>query len=328
MHFLKDAQTRMGMGCWAIGGPFWDGDTPLGYSGTNDTDSLAAIEASWDCGIRLFDTSAAYGAGHSETLLGQSLADKDDAIIVSKFGHSIDTDSRQMTGPKFDADYIRWSTEQSRKRLQRDKVDVMLLHLNDLSVEEAKPVFETLAEIREQGKIAAFGWSTDFPEKLKQVAGSEGFQVVEYAMNVFFDAPSINKVAQDQNLVGLVRSPLAMGVLTGKYSKGAKVAPDDIRGTNTTWLSYFRDGVISQEHARQLEAVKDLITIDGRSLTQGALCWLLAKYDHVLPVPGAKNAQQAIENAKALEFGPLPQSTMLEIETVLKRPPENATQER
>ncbi|MEP0519250.1 MAG: aldo/keto reductase [Hyphomicrobiales bacterium] len=328
MHFLKNTSARMGMGCWAIGGPFWDGDTPLGYSGTNDSDSLAAIEASWDCGIRLFDTSAAYGAGHSETLLGQSLTKKDDAIIVSKFGHSIDSDSRQMTGPQYDADYIRWSIEQSRQRLQRDQIDVMLLHLNDLSVEEAKPVFETLAKIRDEGKIAAYGWSTDFPEKLKQTAEPEGFQAVEYAMNIFFDAPSMNQVTQDENLVGLIRSPLAMGILTDKYSDGTKVATDDIRGTNATWLSYFRDGVISEDFARQLEAIRELISTGGRSPAQGALCWLLATHKHVFPVPGAKNAHQAIENAKAVEFGPLPQNTMLEIEEILKRPPEGAPQER
>lgn len=328
MNFLKDTNVRMGMGCWAIGGPFWDGDGPLGYSGTNDKDSLEAIEASWENGIRLFDTSAAYGAGHSENLLGEALGNKDGAIIVSKFGHSIDTVSRQMTGPKFDADYIRWSTDQSRTRLRRDQIDVMLLHLNDLSVEEAKPVFDTLADIREEGKIAAYGWSTDFPEKLREVASSKGFQAVEYAMNIFFDAPSINQVAIDHDLAGLVRSPLAMGVLTGKYSGGARVANDDIRNTNATWLSYFKDGSISENHAKQLDAIRDFITVGGRSLTQGALCWLLAKHKHLVPVPGAKNAQQATENAMALTFGPLPQDTMLEIEAVLKRPLEEATQER
>lgn len=328
MKFLSDTKMRMGMGCWAIGGPFWDGDVPLGYSGTNDKDSIDAIEASWDSGIRLFDTSAAYGAGHSESLLGQALERKDDAIVVSKFGHSIDTASRQMTGPKFDADYIRWSTEQSRTRLKRDRIDIMLLHLNDLSVEEAKPVFETLAEIREEGKITAYGWSTDFPDKLQAVANPAGFQAVEYAMNIFFDAPSINEVARQHNLAGLVRSPLAMGVLTGKYSEGTKVPDNDIRNTNQIWLSYFKDGGISPSHAKQLEAIRDLITVGGRSLTQGALCWLLAKHSHIVPIPGAKNARQATENAAALSFGPLPQDTMLEIEAVLERPSEDGMKER
>ena len=64
---------RIGMGCWAIGGPFWNNGVPIGYSGATDKDSIAAIEASWTAGIRVFDTSAVYGAGHSETLLGEAL---------------------------------------------------------------------------------------------------------------------------------------------------------------------------------------------------------------------------------------------------------------
>lgn len=328
MNFLNKSGIRIGMGCWAIGGPFWEGDVPLGYAGTTDKDSIKAIEASWEAGIRLFDTSAAYGAGHSESLLGQVLSNKEDAIIVSKFGHSIDNETRQMTGPRFEPDYIRWSTDESRKRLQRDQIDVMLLHLNDLSVEDAKPVFETLAEIQANGHIKSYGWSTDFPETLRQVAGFEGFKAVEYAMNIFNDAPSINQVAEENDLIGLIRSPLAMGILTGKYSNGARVANDDIRSTDAAWRAYFQGGGISGSHAKQLESVRDLITTGGRTLGQGALCWLLAKHKHCFPVPGAKNAQQAEENAAAMNFGPLPAHVMTEIEDVLQRQPEGEAQAR
>lgn len=60
--------SRLGMGCWAIGGPFYAGDDPLGYANADDAQSLAAIEASYETGIRLFDTADVYGAGHSERL--------------------------------------------------------------------------------------------------------------------------------------------------------------------------------------------------------------------------------------------------------------------
>ena len=149
---LKNAP-RIGMGCWAIGGLFWSGDIPVGYSGTNDKDSLRAIHAAWACGVRVFDTSAVYGAGHSETLLGGALSDRPDAIIVTKFGHSFDAKTKQMTGPKFDAAYIMDSVDQSRKRLRRDQIDVMLLHLNGLEVEQAMPVFDTLEDLRSRGHI-------------------------------------------------------------------------------------------------------------------------------------------------------------------------------
>lgn len=90
---------RIGMGCWAIGGPFWFGEIAAGYSGADDVESVRAVDAAWDHGIRVFDTSAVYGAGHSERLLGRALAGRDDAVIISKFGHSIDATTRQRRAP-------------------------------------------------------------------------------------------------------------------------------------------------------------------------------------------------------------------------------------
>lgn len=319
---------RIGMGCWAIGGPFWSGDIPVGYSGTNDVDSTKAIHAAWAAGVRVFDTSAVYGTGHSETLLGTALSGQPDAIIISKFGHSFDPAIKQMTGPKYDAAYIKDSVNQSLKRLKRDQIDVMLLHLNGLSVTEAAPVFDTLEELRSTGLIASFGWSTDFPESLNAMADRDGFKAVQHAMNLFFDAPSLSAVAATHNLVQLNRSPLAMGVLTGKYSNRGRVANDDVRSNDEQWQGYFVNAKATPEYTRQLNAVRDLITVGGRSLAQGALCWLLAKSQRTLPLPGAKNAGQAEENAGALGFGPLPNDIMAEIEMVLNRPPEGPPRAR
>lgn len=324
---LKQAP-RIGMGCWAIGGPFWNGDVPVGYSGTNDKDSLQAVDAAWAAGIRVFDTSAVYGAGHSETLLGKALRDRSDAIIVSKFGHSFDAETKQMTGPRFDAAYVKASVAQSLARLQRDRIDVMLLHLNGLSVEEAGPVFDTLEDLRSAGQIGSFGWSTDFWDSINAMAGRPGFSTVQHAMNLFFDAPSMCAAAKDHDLVLLNRSPLAMGVLTGKFSGGNKVADLDIRANDPTWQSYFSEGMALPDCNRQLDAVRDLLTVGGRSLGQGALCWLLAKSPHTLPIPGAKNARQAEENAAALDHGPMPANVMADIETVLARPPEGEARAR
>ncbi len=319
---------RIGMGCWAIGGMFWKGDLPVGYSGTNDKDSIAAVHAAWAAGVRVFDTSAVYGAGHSETLLGEALNGREDAIIVSKFGHSFDAKTKQMTGSKFDAEYIRNSVAQSRKRLKRDQIDVMLLHLNALPIDDAMSAFDTLEELRADGQIKAFGWSTDFPENVSAMAGREGFAAVQHVMNLFFDAPSLSTAAEEHDLVQLIRSPLAMGILTGNYSDGQKVPDKDVRRIQDGDGDFFNGSSASETYVKQLEAVRDLITVGGRSLTQGALCWLLAKSPNTLPIPGAKNAAQAEENAGALVYGPLPADIMAEIEGVLKRPPEGAPRER
>ncbi|WP_425483411.1 aldo/keto reductase [Ancylobacter pratisalsi] len=319
---------RIGMGCWAIGGPFWFGEIAAGYSGADDVESVRAVHAAWDHGIRVFDTSAVYGAGHSERLLGKALAGRDDAVIVSKFGHSIDATTRQLKGPRFEPEYVRWSVEHSLKRLGRDYIDVMLLHLNDLPVADAEPAFETLEAFVAVGAIGSYGWSTDFPASAGAMARRLGFSTVQHSMNLFFDAPSMCRVAREHGLTQLIRSPLGMGVLTGKFDDGRSIPGGDVRAGPPDWQGYFDGGRPREDLARQMAAVRELLTVGGRTLTQGALCWLLAKGPMILPIPGAKTTAQAIENAAAVVFGPLPESVMEEIETVLQRPPEGLPRAR
>ncbi|TNM59919.1 aldo/keto reductase [Aliirhizobium smilacinae] len=316
------------MGCWAIGGHFWSGDIPVGYSGSDDDESIRTIHASWDAGVRVFDTSAVYGAGHSETILGRALSGRADAIIVSKFGHSIDPVTRQMTGPRFDPEYIRRSVHGSLERLNRSCIDVMLLHLNELSVIEGGPVFDTLEALKAAGKIRSYGWSTDFPERVRAFASRAGFSTVQHSMNVFFDAPAMCNTAESYNLVQLIRSPLGMGVLSGKFSDGRVIPSNDVRSADRDWQGYFTDGRPRADLVAQMDAIRDLLTLGGRTLAQGALCWLLARGPNVLPIPGAKNARQAVENAGALEYGPLSPTVMAYIEQILQRPPEGEPRAR
>lgn len=319
---------RIGMGCWAIGGPFWFGDIAAGYSGADGAESIRAINAAWDHGGRVFDTSAVYGAGHSECLLGEALANRGDAVIVSKFGHSIDAATRQLTGPRFDPAYVRWSVEQSLQRLNRDHVDVMLLHLNDLSVSDAEPAFETLEGLVAAGIVGSYGWSTDFPTSVAAVAHRLGFSTVQHSMNLFFDAPSMCRLAAERGLTQLIRSPLGMGVLTGKFDDGRSVPAGDVRAGPPDWQGYFDAGRPRTDLVRQMAAIRELLTTGGRTLAQGALCWLLAKGPGILPIPGARSAAQAAENAGAMAFGPLPEAVMHEIEGTLQRPPEGLPRAR
>lgn len=328
MSSLLDSAPRIGMGCWAIGGPFWSGDVPVGYAGADKSESIRAIHTAWSGGVRVYDTSAVYGAGQSEHLLGEALAQRPEAVIVSKLGHSFDENTRQMTGSRFDRAYVKASVEDSLRRLRRDQIDTILLHLNDLPVDQAEAVFATLEELRVQGKVRAYGWSTDFWDQLDAVAGAPHFQSVEHAMNLFFDAPSICEVADKHDLTQLIRSPLGMGVLTGKFSTGAAVPRDDVRHNSSDWQGYFEGGKARGRFVDQLASVRELLMPGGRTLTQGALCWLLAKSSRALPVPGAKTAAQAEENAGALVHGPLTPATMSEIESILSRPLEGPPRAR
>jgi len=326
-RFGKDV-SAIGMGCWAIGGPFYAGDAPYGYSNVDDAQSTRTIHAALDAGITLFDTANVYGAGHSERLLGAALKGRQDLTIVSKLGMAFDEETKQVHGHDADPANVATAIDDSLTRLQRDHIDVMLLHINALPVAQARPIFEAMEAARQAGKIGAFGWSTDFPQSAASMVDMEGFVCIENAMNVFVDVPTIQKTVETHDLISLIRSPLAMGVLTGKYDAGAMVPTDDVRGVNRDFNDYFQDRKVPQKYLKNIEAIREALQTGGRTLAQGALCWLLAKSEHNLPLPGAKTVAQITENAGAMGFGPLPGHVMDEIERLIDRDPEGAPRER
>ena len=318
----------IGMGCWAAGGAFRSGDVQLGYANTNDRDSRAALEAAWDAGVRVFDTASVYGAGHSERLVGEVLGARPDAVIVTKFGYAFDERTREMGGERLDPVAIRDTIDGSRRRLGRDRLDVVLLHVNELAEGAAVPVFDTLDALRSEGAIECYGWSTDFPASVERFGARDGFVAVQHAANVLLDAPSMDAAARRHALAQMIRSPLAMGLLGGAYDASRTIAADDVRNHSGGWNDWFQDRRAGPEHTRRIAAVRDLLTVGGRTLAQGALGWLLARTPRAVPVPGARNAAQATENAGALAHGPLPAPIMDEIERVLQRPPEGPPRAR
>lgn len=328
MKILGQDVLPMGMGCWAIGGQFYAGSEPHGFPNVDDAESKRAIRATLDAGLRIFDSAAVYGAGHSERLLGQTLEDQPDAIVISKLGTAIDEETRQVLHDETEASDVVPAIERSLRRLNRDHVDVMLLHLNALPVATARPIFEQMELAREAGKIRAYGWSTDFPESATAMTDLDGFIGIEHAMNIFVDVPSIQKTVVENDLLAFLRSPLAMGLLTGKYDSETIMPETDVRAINTVKRDYFQDAKPAKAHLRNLAAIRELLQTGGRTLAQGALCWLLAKSDRNIPVPGARTEKQAIENAGAVAFGPLPDTVMSQIEAIIIRAPEGAPRAR
>jgi aryl-alcohol dehydrogenase-like predicted oxidoreductase len=319
---------RLGLGCWAIGGPFTIDGVESGWGATDDETSLAAIRAGVEAGIRFFDTAQAYGAGHSETLLGKALYPHPQVRIATKIGLGIDTHTRRVTGLMTDPDAIEASIEASCRRLRRDRIDLVLLHLNALPIVEAEPIFDRLETLRAKGRIAAFGWSTDYPDRAAAFADRPGFAAVEHAMNVFFRAEAQLPVVEAQGCLSLNRSPLAMGLLGGHIVPGHRFAADDIRGSGAGWLDYYKDGTVSPTHASMLADTRDLLMTDGRSLAQGALCWLMARSPRALPIPGFRSVAQVVDLAGAIDKGALPASVMAEIEAVILREPEGPPRDR
>ncbi|MBB4273741.1 aldo/keto reductase [Rhizobium mongolense] len=308
---------RLGMGCWAIGGPFFAGDVPLGWGEVDDDESIEAIHRAVDLGIRFFDTASNYGAGHSEEVVGRAIGNRDDIAIATKFGFATDEKTKQATGAFADPAFIRKSAETSLRRLKRDRLDLLQFHLNDFPLEASDDVFDVLEALKAEGKIDAFGWSTDFPDRAARHAGCKGFVSIQHTMNVFEPVPAMVDVIEKNGLLSINRGPLAMGLLSGKFTPEKTVGAKDVRATSLDWMVYFKDGRIAPEFAARLEAVRDLLATGGRTLTQGALAWLWARSPRTLPIPGFRTIAQVEENAGALEKGPLPRDVMARIDAAL-----------
>jgi aryl-alcohol dehydrogenase-like predicted oxidoreductase len=117
-------------------------------------------------------------------------------------------------------------------------------------------------------------------------------------------------------LASINRSPLAMGLLTGKYTAVSRLPADDVRAAQP-WVGYFDDGRPAPEWLARLEAIRGALTTGGRTLAQGALGWLLARSPRTVPIPGILTVAQAEQNAAALRLGPLPPAAMAEIAQLL-----------
>ncbi len=154
--------SAMGLGCWAIGGPFWRDGQSHGWGQVDDDESIRAIHRALDLGVTFFDTADVYGCGHSERLLRRALAGRrDQVVIATKFGRVFDEQTRHILADDASPAYIRQACEASLRRLNTDYIDLYQLHLGDYDLAQAGIVRDTLEELVAAGKIRYYGWSTD-----------------------------------------------------------------------------------------------------------------------------------------------------------------------
>ena len=305
------------MGCWAIGGPWRftnsEGEEiPAGWSTVTDDESIAAIHAALAAGATLFDTAANYGAGHSEELLGKALGKhRGDVVIATKFGYLVDSDSRTVrTDHSVVLGNLRGDCEASLRRLDTDYIDIYQLHVEDFPIDQAPEVVAALEELVADGKIRAYGWSTDNPEAAAAFAAGEHCTAVQFAYNIFSEKYGIRELLTSADLGGIARSPLAMGLLTGKMTPETTFPDDDVRSELD--LSEGRPAFLLDLATE----VRETLTAGGHSPAQGALAWILTSDARVVPIPGCKTPDQVRENLGALHLGPLTQDQMIHIEGI------------
>ena len=310
----------LGLGCWAIGGPWtWDQPGrepyPAGWGDTDDDESIRAIHAALEAGVNFFDTAANYGTGHSEVVLGQALKGKRDKVVVAtKFGHIVNVEKKIVYGDNNQIiRNVRKDVENSLRRLQTDYIDIYQLHAGDYEPKLAVELQPVLEEQVSAGKIRWYGWSTDIVDSARDFANGEHCTSIQFRLNALYDNADMRKVCADFDLAGINKDPLNKGVLTGKFKPSSKFPANDIRSR-----ADFSDPEIVQR-LKLVDELRDILTSNGRTMAQGALAYIWALDERMVPIPGFKSVKQVQENAGALAFGPLTEAQVKEIRTIVGR---------
>jgi len=313
--------SAMGLGCWAIGGP-WDfleedgSKDPDGWGPVDDAESIRAIHYALDVGINLFDTAATYGCGHSEKILSQALARRrDKAILATKFGYVVDEEKRTASETKDIVPRIRQECEDSLRRLKTNYIDIYQFHKADYLPEKAAEVRDVLERLVEEGKIRWYGWSTINPEGAQVFAQGQHCTAIQHWMNMGTDMPEMLAVCEKNDQASIIRSPLGSGNLTGKFNSETIFPKNDMR---SPWS--MRDEWWTQRFQR-IEAVRKFFAEAGetRTLAQIALAWIWTRSERAIPIPGFKTVAQVKENIQAMEFGLLSDEQMKKIDEIFER---------
>ena len=293
---LDKAFAPIGVGCWA-----WGDKSTWGMGGYDSTLTEATIaeafEASIDAGVTLFDTAEVYGGGESERIIGRLLAssgvDRERLVLATKF-----MPSPWKLGVK---SALRSALEGSLDRLGVERVDLYQIH-GPISLRSHRALADALAAVVHDGLASAVGVSNYSVREMEAIHGELAQRGVALASNqieysILRRRPeNVGLIAACQRLgvVPLAYSPIAQGRLTGKYS--AANPPPGRRNFSSHPMEKI-DPVVDE-----LRAIGD--RHDGCTPSQVALRWLVQK--GAVPIPGAKNAKQARENAGGLGWALTP----------------------
>ena len=284
----------IGYGAWGIGGaPFW--------SNEGDSKSIESIKISYESGINFFDTAPVYGFGHSEKLIGKALNSvRDKIILATKCGLRWGKESLGSLRKDASRKSILEEIDQSLKRLNTEWIDVYQVHWPDLQTSQ-KETMETLLEIQAQGKIRYIGVSNYSVEQIKE--SSRYGKIIslqpEYSLLAREIEKDIVPVCLEKKIGIIAYSPLASGVLTGKYGRDTKFKDWRSKGIIGTFTG---EGFL--KNINKVKRLKEIAKEEGKTCGQIAINWVLRQPGLTTALVGVKNAGQVEENIKAIGWQP------------------------
>ena len=301
--------SEIGLGTWQLGGAEW-GAIP-------ETEALATLQAAADTGVSFIDTADIYGQGRSELLIGKFLRFQSDPsrfFVATKLGRSSDPG----WPANFESTSVRLHTERSLKRLGVETIDLTQTHCIPSEIMQRESFWDSLRELKREGKIKAFGASVESVEEALQCLQVDGLSSLQIIFNVFRQKPidELFEKARTKNVSIIVRLPLASGLLGGKMSKESQFAAEDHRNFNRDGQAFnVGETFAGLPFARGLELVEKVreFVPSGWSMADWALRWCLDFPEVTTVIPGASRPEQAKCNSRASDLMPLSEDTHIAI---------------
>lgn len=291
-------------GAWAIGGWMW--------GGSDRKEAIAAIQAAYEHGVTSIDTAPVYGQGLSEEIVAEAIQDipRDRVQILTKFGLRWDVQqgefyfkSKDNNGR--DIDIYRFASKESvmkecedcLRRLQTDYIDLFQIHWAD-STTPVSETMEALLRLQEQGKIRAAGVCNYSKALMQETAGTINLasDQVPYSMVNRDIEKELVPYCMEHNKAIIAYSPLQRGLLTGKIKPGQSFGEGDTREGNR----FYTTENITRIN-QMLDSIRPLAAEKKATLAQLVLRWTIEQPGITIALAGARNAEQAVQNAKAVE---------------------------
>lgn len=283
--------SEIGLGTWQLGTKW--GET------FNPVEAEKILKTADENGINFIDTADIYNGGESENSIGKFMKNTSaEFFVATKCGRGLDPHTAEMYTPES----IERFADESLRRLQAEKLDMLLLHCPPTSVYKKDDIFTKLDKMQQSGKLFSYGVSV---EKVSEAIEAMIYPIsaIEIIFNMFRLKPAeeLFSKSKAENIGIIARVPLASGLLTGKYTNETSFGKNDHRTYNRNGEAFDKGETFSGvDFASGLQAVEELKSLFGTNeLIPYALKWILMHDAVTSVIPGASNNKQLISNITA-----------------------------
>lgn len=285
----------IGVGCWAMGGGGW----AYSWGEQDDLESIAAIHAALDAGINFFDTAAVYGLGHSEEVLGKALGPRrKEVIVATKCGLVWDEQGRIRRNGRYES--VMREAEASLRRLGTDYIDLYQLHWPDTeSGSTPEETMRAMEDLVRQGKVRWVGVSNFDVPLLRRALSVRHVDSLQPPYSLFDRAvePEILPFCRENGIGVVAYSPLASGLLSGRYTEQTTFPPGDWRSR-----SPMHTGEGLRRNVRRVARLQEMAARTGHTVAQLGVAWVLGNPAVTSAIVGVRRPSHVTDILAAADY--------------------------